>query len=58
VLAGARETMADAASHWARTPDDVQSRWLRDAPLLHVADRARAARTEAAWRLDEPRAGG
>jgi putative acetyltransferase len=49
VLGGVRATLADAAPHWAAAPDDVQQRWLRDAPLLKVADRVRAARTDAAW---------
>ncbi len=53
VLSSVRATLADAAPHWAGAPDDVQQRWLRDAPLLHVADRVRAARTDAAW---EPKA--
>ncbi len=49
VLGGVRTTLADGVSHWAGAPDEVQRRWLRDAPLLAVADRVRAARTEAAW---------
>ncbi len=52
VLSGVRGTLADASAHWASAPDEVQRRWLRDAPLLHVADRVRAARADAAW---EPR---
>jgi hypothetical protein len=39
-----------AAIDWERAPDDARERWRRDAPLLTVADRARAARLEAAWR--------
>ena len=49
VLAGLRATLGDASAHWAAAPDEVQKRWLRDSPLLNVADRVRGARTEAAW---------
>jgi hypothetical protein len=34
---------------WDGAPTDARDRWLRDAPLLAVANRARAARLDAAW---------
>lgn len=34
------------------------ARWVRDAPLLRVASKARAARAAAAWRVLEARPAG
>lgn len=40
----------DPADAWARVPAETRAFWERDRPLLQVADRARAARAEAAWK--------
>lgn len=39
-----------ATLDFSGTPDATRERWQRDAPLLMVAGKARAARREAAWR--------
>jgi acyl-CoA dehydrogenase len=53
VLAGAiatsRRTLETHASFWDAAPEDVRTRWLRDQPLLQIAEKARTARTSAAW---------
>jgi acyl-CoA dehydrogenase len=58
VLAGAialaRRTLETHAAFWNAAPEDVRTRWLRDQPLLQIAEKARTARTSAAW----ARAGG
>jgi acyl-CoA dehydrogenase len=48
-IATARRTLETHASLWDAAPADVRERWLRDQPLLRVAQKARSARTEAAW---------
>jgi acyl-CoA dehydrogenase len=49
VLGLGRQLLDDTAGHWALTDPDTRARWQRDAGLLGVAQRARTARTEAAW---------
>lgn len=41
--------VAAAAPCWADTDPEVAARWHRDAPLLTIAGKARAARLEVAW---------
>jgi hypothetical protein len=55
-LAGAQEALRRtiAALDWMRVDGPVRERWERDAPLLEVAGKARAARREAAWRVRTP----
>jgi len=48
-IADARSLLADTEPHWQRVTRPERERWLRDAPLLRVAERARAARLERAW---------
>lgn len=43
-----------ASAPW--TPGEVHNRWLRDAPILQIAGKARGARLEAAWRRISPAA--
>lgn len=54
VLAGALPLvtgwMQRAVSHWERTLPEAHNMFLRDAPLLSIAQNARARRTEKAWR--------
>lgn len=42
--------LGDSAPHWERVEPGERARWQRDQALLQIADSARAARTEAAWR--------
>jgi alkylation response protein AidB-like acyl-CoA dehydrogenase len=49
-LARVRAHVAELDPSWRSAPEDARERWGRDAPLLTVADRVRAARLEAAWR--------
>jgi hypothetical protein len=48
-IAEARLLLADSAAHWERASAPERDRWWRDAPLLQVAERARAARLDRAW---------
>lgn len=52
-LGGVFDAMADAVRacepYWASADPEVAARWRRDAPLLQVANRARAARLARAW---------
>lgn len=52
-LGGVFDAMADAIRacepYWASADPEVAVRWRRDAPLLEVANRARAARLAKAW---------
>lgn len=52
-LGGVFDTLADAVRacepHWVSADPEVAARWRRDAPLLEVANRARAARLAKAW---------
>jgi len=41
--------MEALAPHWALAAAPLRERWARDAPLLAIASRARAARARAAW---------
>lgn len=50
VLAQSRSLLEALAPHWAAAPEPLRSRWARDQRLLDVAQKARAARTEKAWR--------
>jgi hypothetical protein len=54
VIALARRFLDESGPLWERVDADVRSRWQRDAALLSVAERARSARTEAAWRALAP----
>jgi acyl-CoA dehydrogenase len=53
VLAGlfgsTRRLAAALTPAWERAPEDERARWQRDQPILLVADKVRAKRTEAAW---------
>ena len=49
LLRALRVWIASAAVHLDALPEPARSRWVRDQGLLVVADRVRAARTEAAW---------
>lgn len=44
-----RVVLEELEPHWAEVPEPHQSRWLRDRPLLRVAESARVKRTETAW---------
>jgi hypothetical protein len=46
----ARRAIADTRDHWSLVEPEERARWQRDQPLLAVAERARVARTEAAWK--------
>jgi acyl-CoA dehydrogenase len=48
-ITDARALVTDTEAHWDRVASPERERWLRDAPLLRVAERARAARLERAW---------
>jgi hypothetical protein len=45
-----RRYLADLAPHWERVDAVERERWERDRPLLAVAEKARTARLESAWR--------
>ncbi|MDF2695925.1 MAG: Acyl-CoA dehydrogenase [Labilithrix sp.] len=45
-----RQLVGDSAGEWEKTPPLLRERWLRDQPLLGVADTARQQRAAAAWR--------
>ncbi len=51
-LAGAHEALRRTvtALDWSKVDAPTRERWERDAPLLEVAGKARAARREAAWK--------
>lgn len=51
VLALMQREVAEIEAAWAAAPDDEAARWLRDRPLLRVAEAARAARRARAWTL-------
>jgi hypothetical protein len=46
-FADARAVIGDLDTEWT-TPDPVRERWMRDRPLLGVAEVVRQKRTEAA----------
>ena len=48
-LAGSKQVLDELEPAWASVPAAVRERWERDRPLLHVAEKARAAREERAW---------
>jgi len=48
-LALSRQVLATHAALWDGVDADERARWQRDQPLFRVAEKARAARTEAAW---------
>jgi acyl-CoA dehydrogenase len=48
-IALARRTLDAHAPLWDAAPPDERARWQRDQPLLRVAEKARAARSAAAW---------
>jgi len=50
LLALARALIADLEPAWTQVDATTRTLWERDRPLLSVAERARAARAEAAWR--------
>jgi alkylation response protein AidB-like acyl-CoA dehydrogenase len=50
VLDGMRRFTVESEPHWALADAGTRAAWQRDLPLLEVAGRARAARTEAAWK--------
>jgi acyl-CoA dehydrogenase len=50
VLALGRRFLDETREHWALVESDERARWLRDVGLLSVAERARSARTETAWK--------
>jgi alkylation response protein AidB-like acyl-CoA dehydrogenase len=50
LLSLARRLLTESKPHFALLDEDTRTRWERDAVLLTVAERARAARTEAAWK--------
>lgn len=50
-LALERRLLDQCAEHWSLVPPEIRARWERDRPLLGVAEKARAARLETAWRL-------
>lgn len=47
-LAATRELAADIGALWPGVDEDTRARWLRDQPLLRIAEGARRARTRAA----------
>ncbi|MDB4939316.1 MAG: Acyl-CoA dehydrogenase [Labilithrix sp.] len=49
LFASMRRLIAALAPAWEKAPEDERTRWLRDQPILMVADKVRAKRTEAAW---------
>ncbi len=54
VLDGIDDALRACESHWASAAAEVAERWRRDAPLLGIAGRARAARLAKAWEGFEP----
>jgi alkylation response protein AidB-like acyl-CoA dehydrogenase len=50
LLQTARALLADLEPAWAQVDAPTRAQWERDRALLTVAERARTARTEAAWR--------
>jgi acyl-CoA dehydrogenase len=50
VLSLARRFLAESKDHFALLDAETRARWERDAVLLTVAERARTARTESAWK--------
>lgn len=55
VLAGlfsaTRRLVTSLDTAWEKAPEGERARWLRDRPLLTIAENARAKRTEKAWEL-------
>lgn len=53
VLAGlfsaTRRLVASLGTAWEKAPEDERARWLRDLPLLSIAENARSKRTDNAW---------
>jgi len=45
-----RAFSSTSQSDWERVEADERARWQRDQPLMQLADSARTARTESAWR--------
>jgi hypothetical protein len=50
VLGLGRQFLDETRELWGRCDVDTRTRWRRDLPLLSVAERARSARTESAWK--------
>jgi hypothetical protein len=50
LLDGMHRFLFDSEPHWALVDAGTRAAWQRDRPLLEIAGRARAARTEAAWK--------
>jgi acyl-CoA dehydrogenase len=48
-LALGRAYLTETAEHWSLADADTRARWQPDVALLSVAERARTARTAAAW---------
>ncbi len=49
LIGESRLLLQDCESQWASAPEPERERWLRDRPLLQVAQRARSARRDRAW---------
>ena len=49
LFSATRRLMAHLDPAWEKAPDDERARWLRDRPLLTIADNARGKRTDKAW---------
>ena len=50
VLSLGRRFLDETREHWALVESEERRRWERDVGLLSVAERARTARTESAWK--------
>jgi hypothetical protein len=50
-LSLARRLVSETTEHWALVPAEERARWERDRPLLGVAEKARGARLESAWKV-------
>jgi alkylation response protein AidB-like acyl-CoA dehydrogenase len=54
VIALGRRFLDETDELWERADAETRARWRRDVALLSVAERARIARTEAAWKALSP----
>jgi hypothetical protein len=49
ILGTTRRLVAALDSSWEKAPEEERARWMRDRPILMVAENARGKRMDAAW---------